>query len=65
MKVNELGDVFCWASTATNDGSDCNGVFVYLLEKYSCWVRGGGFVFRVRCSFVSGSIIPSPYIESM
>ena len=46
-------------------GLTAMGFLCIFLRKYSCWVRGGGFVFRVRCSFVSGSIIPSPYIESM
>ena len=42
MKVNELGDVFCWASTSTNDGSDCNGVFMYLLEEVVVGFGEGG-----------------------
>ena len=26
MEVNQLGDVFSWASTATDYGSDCSGI---------------------------------------
>ena len=46
-------------------GLTAMGFLCIFLRKYSCWVRGGGSVLRVRCSFVSGSIIPSTYIVSM
>ncbi len=49
MKVNQLRDVLCWASTATDNGSDCYGVFVYLLEEVKLlgsgwWVNAEGKV---------------------
>ena len=34
------------------------------LRKYSCRVLGAGSVISMRFSFVSGSMIPSWYIES-
>ena len=46
-------------------GLTAMGFLCIFFRKYSCWVRGGGSVERVRYSLVSGSIIPSWYIESM
>lgn len=45
-------------------GLTAMGSLCIFLRKYSCCVRGGGSVLRVRCSLVSGSIMPSWYILS-
>ena len=33
MEINQLRDVFSRASTATHNGSDCNGVLVYFFKE--------------------------------
>lgn len=44
-------------------GLTAMGFLCIFLRKYSCWVRGGGSVFRIRCSLVVMSMLPSSYIE--
>ena len=33
MEVNQLRNIFGWASAAANNGSDCNGVLMYLFQE--------------------------------
>ena len=51
MEVNQLRDVFSWASTATDNGSDCNGVLMYFLQKIQLLSPGWGFCFKGEVFF--------------
>ena len=51
MEVNQLRDVFSWASTATDNGSDCNGVLMHFLQKIQLLSPGWGFCFKGKVFF--------------
>ena len=48
-----MGDFLCWASTATDNWSDCNGVLVYFLEKIKLLCPGWGFFWKEEIFFCS------------
>ena len=54
MEVNQLGDVFSWASTATDNGSDCNGILVYLFQEVKLLGSGWGYCCKGKILFCEG-----------
>ena len=60
MEVNQLRDLFCWSSAATDDGSDCNGVFVNLFKEIELLGPGWGFCLKSEvflCEWVYDSFL--------